>query len=414
MGFRFLHLADVHLDTPFQSKDKQLRIYLRESIRKAFQKAVDIALSQRVNAVLIAGDLFDNETLSFATERFILEQMARLKDGKVMVFYAPGNHDPAGAAYRRSTVQWPENVKVFSSGEPEVCPVYDDQGRLLAYVAGVGHETQQERTNLVKSFPDPGHDNVPYIGLAHVWVMGSGRSRARQVRSVYFRGPACQNYAYWALGHIHTRARLCDRPLVVYPGNLVGQHFKEEGLKGAYLVEIDDTGETKAEFYPLAPVCWSSFRVGSLSAANSLADLQEHILKAVSDQMQEEQLAYDIMARVFLEGPSPLYAELGNEDNTRDLEEYLLVSLGFRHVEVNAGDLPVLPDEYKGKPHVLGAALEIIEKAKTDPKILMKLKPERLAGCTAGDNEETLSYLLELLQGMEYDVTARLLEEEGI
>lgn len=90
MGFRFLHLADVHLDTPFQSKDKQLRIYLRESIRKAFQKAVDIALSQRVNAVLIAGDLFDNETLSFATERFILEQMARLKDGKVMVFYAPG------------------------------------------------------------------------------------------------------------------------------------------------------------------------------------------------------------------------------------------------------------------------------------------------------------------------------------
>ena len=81
MGFRFLHLADVHLDTPFQSKDKQLRIYLRESIRKAFQKAVDIALSQRVNAVLIAGDLFDNETLSFATERVILEQMAWLKDG---------------------------------------------------------------------------------------------------------------------------------------------------------------------------------------------------------------------------------------------------------------------------------------------------------------------------------------------
>ena len=247
MGFRFLHLADVHLDTPFQSKDKQLRIYLRESIRKAFQKAVDIALSQRVNAVLIAGDLFDNETLSFATERFILEQMARLKDGKVMVFYAPGNHDPAGAAYRRSTVQWPENVKVFSSGEPEVCPVYDDQGRLLAYVAGVGHETQQERTNLVKSFPDPGHDNVPYIGLAHVWVMGSrGEAEHDRYAPCTFEDLLAKNYAYWALGHIHTRARLCDRPLVVYPGNLVGRHFKEEGLKGAYLVEIDDTGETKA------------------------------------------------------------------------------------------------------------------------------------------------------------------------
>ena len=308
-------------------------------------------------------------------------------------------------------------MKVFSSGEPEVCPVYDDQGRLLAYVAGVGHETQQERTNLVKSFTDPGHDNVPYIGQAHVWVMGSrGEAEHDRYAPCTFEDLLAKYYAYWALGHIHNRARLCDRQLVVYPGKLVGRQFKEEGLKGAYLVEIDDTGETKAEFYPLAPVCWSSFRVGSLSAANSLADLQEHILKAVSDQMQEEQLAYDIIASVLLERPSPLYAELGNEDNTRELEEYLLVSLGFRHVEVNAGDVarPVLPDEYKGKPHVLGAALEIIEKAKTDPKILMKLKPERLAGCTAGDNEETLSYLLELLQGMEYDVTARLLEEEGI
>ena len=85
--------------------------------------------------------------------------------------------------------------------------------------------------------------------------------------------------------------------------------------KGAYLVEIDDTGETKAEFYPLAPVL-VIIPGGQFIAANSLADLQEHILKAVSDQMQEEQLAYDIMARVFLEGPSPLYAELGNEDNT--------------------------------------------------------------------------------------------------
>lgn len=55
MAFRFLHLADVHLDTPFQSKDRQLRVFLRDSIRKAFQKAVDLALSQRVNAVLIAG-----------------------------------------------------------------------------------------------------------------------------------------------------------------------------------------------------------------------------------------------------------------------------------------------------------------------------------------------------------------------
>ena len=129
--------------------------------------------------------------------------------------------------------------------------------------------------------------------------------------------------------------------------------------------------------------------------------------------MQEEQLAYDIMAGVFLEGRSPLYAELGNEDNTRELEEYLLVSLGFRHVEVNAGDIarPVLPDECKGKPHVLGAALEIIEKAKTDPKILMKLKPERLAGVLPVITGNPFVFA-RTAPGMGM-MSARLLEEEG-
>jgi len=417
MAFRFLHLADVHLDTPFQSKDRQLRVFLRDSIRKAFQKAVDLALSQRVNAVLIAGDLFDNDTLSFATERFISEQMKRLMDGDIMVFYAPGNHDPAGDVYRRSRIQWPDNVKVFSSREPEVCPVYDDRGRLVAYIAGVGHETQREGANLVQKFPCPGDENVPYVGLAHVWVMGSqGEADHDRYAPCTIDDLLGKGYAYWALGHIHTRAHLSEHPLVVYPGNLVGRHFREEGQKGAYLVEINDSGETKAEFYPLAPVCWSSFRVGDLSEAKSLADLQEHIRETVIDQMWGDQGSYDTIVRVFLEGPSPLYNELRDEDNIGDLEEYLLVSLGFRYVEVITEEVtrPVIPDKYKGQPHILGAALDILEKAKVEDDVLMNLKPERLAGCTARDSGEILSYLRDLLEGMEYDVAARLLEEDEI
>ncbi|NLO81694.1 MAG: DNA repair exonuclease [Clostridiales bacterium] len=417
MAFKFLHLADVHLDTPFQSKDRQLRLFLRESIRKAFQKAVDLALSQRVNAVLIAGDLFDNDTLSFATERFILEQMERLKDARVMVFYAPGNHDPAGVAYRRSTIQWPDNVKVFNSLKPEVCPVRDEQGRPLAYVVGAGHESQHERGNLVKNFPPPDHANIPYIGLAHVWVMGSqGEAEHDRYAPCTLEDLLAKGYTYWALGHIHTRAHLWEQPPVVYPGNLVGRNFREDGLKGAYLVEIYGAGEARTIFHPLAPVCWTSFRVDNLSAAKSLADLQKHIRETVIARLEDGQPTGDIIARMLLEGPSPLYKELENEDNIRELEEYLLVSLEFRHAEVIAEGVarPVIPNDYRGQPHILGVALDMLEKAKTQPDLLMRLKPERLAGCAADAPEEILSYLSDLLDGMEYDVAARLLEEEGI
>ena len=67
--FRFLHLADVHLDTRFLGWSGALRELLKESQLRAFKRAVDTALTEKIDSVLIAGDLFDNERLSLATER---------------------------------------------------------------------------------------------------------------------------------------------------------------------------------------------------------------------------------------------------------------------------------------------------------------------------------------------------------
>ncbi|MDD4146623.1 MAG: metallophosphoesterase, partial [Clostridia bacterium] len=72
---RFLHLADVHLDTVFQNRDRQRRALLREAVREAFRAGVDLALSSGCHAFLIGGDLFDNQTLSFTTEKFLLTEM---------------------------------------------------------------------------------------------------------------------------------------------------------------------------------------------------------------------------------------------------------------------------------------------------------------------------------------------------
>ena len=68
---RFLHLADVHLDTPFAGRSDDVRRRLREASREALRRAVSCAIAERVHAVLLAGDLFDGERLSFGTERFL-------------------------------------------------------------------------------------------------------------------------------------------------------------------------------------------------------------------------------------------------------------------------------------------------------------------------------------------------------
>lgn len=67
VGFRFLHIAHVHLDSAFKRHDTAFQSLLRESIASAFRSAVDLAIERGVDAMLIAGDLFDSDMVTFAT-----------------------------------------------------------------------------------------------------------------------------------------------------------------------------------------------------------------------------------------------------------------------------------------------------------------------------------------------------------
>ena len=69
-------------------------VRLRSAALEALDRCVDTAISEQVDAVLIAGDLFDGTRLSFGTERLLLTRLARLADEGIQVVYATGNHDP--------------------------------------------------------------------------------------------------------------------------------------------------------------------------------------------------------------------------------------------------------------------------------------------------------------------------------
>ena len=101
-----------------------VRQRLREASRVAFRRLVDLALEERVDALLIAGDLFDDERLSFQTERFLLEQLKRLDARDVPVVYATGNHDPgrAGLSWRASPLTRPTASRLESSAGSPVRP----------------------------------------------------------------------------------------------------------------------------------------------------------------------------------------------------------------------------------------------------------------------------------------------------
>lgn len=117
---KFIHAADLHLDSPMVGlKDLPDFIFerLKESTFRSFIKLIDVAISEKVDFVILAGDLYDASDRSIKAQNILREQMLRLHKARIRAFIVHGNHDHLGGEWIKLTM--PENVFIF--GEiPEV------------------------------------------------------------------------------------------------------------------------------------------------------------------------------------------------------------------------------------------------------------------------------------------------------
>lgn len=414
---RFLHLADLHLDTSFATRSEALASRLRSATREALSRAVDRALDEDVDAVLIAGDLFDGDRLSFRTERFLLESLSRLTTHDVPVVYATGNHDPGGTSGPASRIPWPSGVHLLAGPEARRIPIHRG-GRQVGWVTGAGHDSPRVDQDLSRGFPRPEGD-LPEVGLLHTQVVGSrgAEHHDRYAPSELTRLQA-SGFDYWALGHIHQPQALSTDPAIHYPGNLQGRHPGESGPRGGLLVEVERGHPAKVRFVELAPVRWEALEVAGLEAVAHPGAVVERIGRAW-DALRKEDPGLpgtESVARIDLVGPCPLFAELRDEENRRELNRNVQASLDLLEVEVRtARVLPLLdPGSHRDRPDVVGASLEFLERIRTgaehDAAEALGISAEDLAGGSEGSLDE---YLRSLLDDQETRLLAALLGREG-
>ena len=95
-NFSFLHAADLHLDSPLKGLDPEAPVErIRRATRDALVNMVDFALEQRVEFVLLAGDLYDGDWKDWRTGQFLVQQLGRLVRDGIEVVAISGNHDAA-------------------------------------------------------------------------------------------------------------------------------------------------------------------------------------------------------------------------------------------------------------------------------------------------------------------------------
>lgn len=410
---RLLHAADIHLDTGFSGRSPEVRRRLRDASREAFRRVVETALTESVDVVLIAGDLFDGVRLSFETERILRDGFARLDAEGIPVVYATGNHDP-GQGLVRERLRWPGNVTVVADGTPKRIPIRDDEGEVRGWVTAAGHHSSRETRDLAASFPRPGGE-LPEIALLHTQVVGA---RSEEEHDPYapttLRTLTEAGYDYWALGHVHLRQCLSDLPTVHYPGNVQGRTWGETGPKGVLVAEVERGRAAHVRFLPLAPVRWETLRLRELEEADSL----DRVVSRIRDAWERERKispdpGTEWMLRIVLEGGCPLWQELREAEEQEALGRELREALGVLDVLVIADRVhPVVRvEDHLDREDVLGFALRLVRAARLGEGLPEGLEGELAAGALS--LEELAGYVSEVLQDAEGELLSRLRIEEA-
>lgn len=249
--FRFVHCADLHLGSRFKgvsSRDRSMGERMTESVFQSFSRIVDLAIREGANFMVIAGDAFDESTITPATRHRFCVELARLG---IPCFISRGNHDPD--VPWASSIPYPPNVHEFGT-EPEYIELDGLDGVEIAGVSFADWHEERNLPSLVRGNPDRFtvacmHCDVDSVGSQYDY------SPCR-VSDMSGRG-----VDYWAIGHVHKRAVLSTDPYIVYPGNIQGRKITESGEKGCYLVTVDGGRVSELRFVPTQGIIWRDITV---------------------------------------------------------------------------------------------------------------------------------------------------------
>ncbi|TIW13177.1 MAG: DNA repair exonuclease, partial [Mesorhizobium sp.] len=242
MAFRFIHTADIHLDSPLRSlalRNPELAELVGDASRQAFVAVVDLCLAERVDALVIAGDLYDGDQTSMKTARFLASQMTRLHQAGVRVYMIRGNHDSMSRITKQLVL--PDTVTIFGGR----CQSVIQSGTAIDVAFhGLSFANPKAPESLLPKYAAP-QEGAANVGIMHTSLAGSPGHDVYAPCSV--ADLHSHGFDYWGLGHIHLRQVYLGASTLVMPGIPQGRDINEAGEKSVTLVTIRDDRSVEME-----------------------------------------------------------------------------------------------------------------------------------------------------------------------
>ena len=319
MKIKFIHTADLHLDTPFKgltSWNRDLAGKLKDATFKSFGRIIDLCLKENVDFLIISGDVFESDNLSLAAQLKFVSELRKLSDKGIPAYFVCGNHDPLSSWI--DTIQLPENAYRYESLKVSNF-TYTKDKKPVANIYGISFQDKVVKNNLALKYKLTKNPSPFSIAVLHgtVGVAGPHENYAPfKVKDVLNMG-----FIYWALGHIHKRQIINESgPVIVYPGNPQGRDFGETGAKGCYLVEIDSNNKVNLRFIPVQLIRFEEIEI-DLTDEDKIDRLWDKIEKSRNNiKDYTENVSY--ILRVNLTGRTALHTHLNKTGELEKLQEH--------------------------------------------------------------------------------------------
>ena len=329
---KFIHTADLHLDTPFKGlsyMNKELAAKIKDATFRAFEKIIDNCISENVDFLLIAGDIFDRESQSLGSQIKFVEQLQRLSKKGISTYFICGNHDPLCSWM--SNLDLPENVFRFGSAEVGKL-TYFKEGTPLADIYGISFQDKALTENISLKY-ELSESGSPFsIALLHGNL--AGNAAHGNYAPCTITDLEKSNFDYWALGHIHlTQIVKQTAPSIVYPGNPQGRDFGERGKKSCILVELNTSQTPKLSLISTQLIRFEQIEIDLTDVTNN-SELTDRITIGIENipDLNEEDSA---IIRLTLKGRTPLHIILNenSESLLENLNEGILNSQSFKFID---------------------------------------------------------------------------------
>ena len=271
MAVKILHAADLHMDSPFDALTEEKAVERRREQRELMEKIAAVCEEEKVQVVLLAGDLLDSAMSYYETHDVLIRAFSQIS---AEIFISPGNHDYYCAKSPYAFLKFPANVHIFRSPILESVTLE----KLGCRIWGAGFNAPV-CPPLLDGFSVQSQPDMVDILVIH------GELGGESYNPIQESGIAGLNVDYLALGHTHTFSGFLKAgdTTYAYPGCPEGRGFDELGEKGVILGTVDK-GKCDLRFVPVGKRQYKIWPVDLTGAT----DVREAVISALPENSSRD------------------------------------------------------------------------------------------------------------------------------